>query len=71
MPAGLYQPYSMRKQAVMELVPAGGCWGDFPEAVARLYMGKSYYFGGGRRGMARRIAWDEPCLTLTMSPSQK
>ena len=23
------------------------------------------------RGMARRISWDEPCLTLTCSPSQK
>ena len=34
-------------------------------------MGKSYYSGGGRRGMARRISWDEPCLTLTTSPSQK
>ena len=34
-------------------------------------MGKSYYSGGGRRGMARRISWDEPCLTLTTSPAQK
>lgn len=34
-------------------------------------MGKSYYSGGGKRGMARRISWDEPCLTLTCSPSQK
>ena len=42
-----------------------------PEDVAKKYMGKSYYSGGGRRGMARRISWDEPCLTLTTSPSQK
>ena len=41
------------------------------EEVAKEYMGKSYFSGGGRRGMARRIAWDEPCLTLTTSPSQK
>ena len=34
-------------------------------------MGKSYYSGGGRRGMARRLSWDEPSLTLTTSPSQK
>ena len=34
-------------------------------------MQKSFYLGGGKTGMARRIGWDEPCLTLTCSPSQK
>ena len=63
--------YSEKKRKVLSLVPAGGCWVDLPEAVAKDYMGKSYYSGGGRRGMARRISWDEPCLTLTCSPSQK
>lgn len=70
-PESPYQPYSQKKQEVMKLVPAGGCWVDLPEDVAKDYMGKSYYSGGGRRGMARRISWDEPCLTLTTSPSQK
>ncbi|MBR1479289.1 MAG: DNA cytosine methyltransferase [Alphaproteobacteria bacterium] len=65
------QRFSEAKSKVMELIPPGGCWVDLPEAVAKQYMGKSYYSGGGRRGMARRIAWDEPCLTLTTSPSQK
>lgn len=65
------QEFSERKKKVMELVPPGGCWVDLPEDVAKEYMGKSYYSGGGRRGMARRISWDEPCLTLTTSPSQK
>ena len=65
------ESYSERKRKVMELVPPGGCWVDLPEDVAKDYMGKSYYSGGGRRGMARRISWDEPCLTLTTSPSQK
>ena len=65
------QEYSARKKAVLDLVPPGGCWVDLPEEVAKDYMGKSYYSGGGRRGMARRISWDEPCLTLTCSPSQK
>ena len=65
------QSFSENKRKVMELVPPGGCWVDLPEDVAKKYMGKSYYSGGGRRGMARRIAWDEPCLTLTTSPSQK
>ena len=65
------QEFSANKKRVMDLVPPGGCWVDLPEDVAKEYMGKSYYSGGGRRGMARRIAWDEPCLTLTTSPSQK
>ncbi len=70
-PASPGGEYSEKKRKVLELVPAGGCWVDLPEDVAKSYMGKSYYSGGGRRGMARRISWDEPCLTLTCSPSQK
>jgi len=65
------QAYSPKKKAVLELVPPGGSWVDLPEAIQKEYMGKSFYSGGGRRGMARRISWDEPCLTLTCSPSQK
>lgn len=70
-PDSPYQPYSENKRKVMELVPAGGCWVDLPEDIAKEYMGKSYYSSGGRRGMARRISWNEPSLTLTTSPSQK
>lgn len=70
-PESLGEEYSERKKKVMEMVPPGGCWVDLPEDIAKDYMGKSYYSGGGRRGMARRISWDEPCLTLTTSPSQK
>ena len=70
-PASACQAYSQKKQEVMKLVPPGGCWVDLPDDVARAYMGNSYFSGGGRRGIARRIAWDEPCLTLTTSPSQK
>ncbi|HAE91468.1 MAG TPA: DNA (cytosine-5-)-methyltransferase [Tissierella sp.] len=63
--------YSEKKRKVLELVPPGGCWVDLPEELQKEYMGKSYYSGGGKRGMARRISWDEPSLTLTCSPSQK
>ena len=65
------QEYSARKAHYLAMVPPGGCWVDLPDEAAREYMGKSYFSGGGRRGMARRISWDEPCLTLTCSPSQK
>lgn len=62
------EKYSLKKAAVLDLVPAGGYWRDLPEEIAKDYMGKSYYSGGGRTGMARRISWDEACLTLTCSP---
>lgn len=70
-PKSIGESYSEKKRKVLDLVPAGGCWVDLPQEVAKEYMGKSYYSGGGRRGMARRISWDEPSLTLTCSPSQK
>jgi len=63
--------YPERKKEILELVPPGGSWVNLPEEVQKEYMGKSYYSSGGRRGMARRISWDEPCLTLTTSPCQK
>ena len=63
--------YPDKKKQVLDLVPPGGCWINLPEDIAKEYMGKSYYSGGGRRGIARRISWDEPCLTLTCSPAQK
>lgn len=65
------QHYSANKKAVMKLVPAGGCWRNLPQDIAKSYMGKSYYSTGGRTGMARRLSWNEPSLTLTTSPSQK
>lgn len=63
--------YSKRKYDVLKLVPAGGCWRDLPEDIAKEYMGASWNSGGGRTGMARRLSWYEPSLTLTTSPSQK
>lgn len=63
--------YSESKKQVLDLVPPGGCWIDLPDDVQKEYMGKSLYSGGGKRGMARRLSWDEPCLTLTTSPCQK
>ena len=63
--------YSEAKEKIMDLVPPGGCWVDLPEDIQKEYMGKSYFSGGGKRGMARRLSWDEPSLTLTTSPAQK
>lgn len=65
------QKYPDGKRKVMELVPEGGDWRNLPENVARDYMKGSYGLGGGKTGMARRLAMDEPSLTLTCAPAQK
>ncbi len=63
--------YPKRKKEIIDLVPPGGYWRDLPLDVQKEYMQKSFFLGGGKTGMARRISWDEPCLTLTCSPAQK
>ncbi len=65
------QKYPKRKQDILSLVPPGGYWRDLPEDIQKEYMLKSYYLGGGKTGMARRLSWDEPSLTLTCAPAQK
>jgi len=65
------QKYPPKKKEVLDLVPPGGYWRDLPLEIQKSYMMKSFYLGGGKTGIARRIAWDEPCLTLTCSPAQK
>jgi DNA (cytosine-5)-methyltransferase 1 len=70
-PASEGQSYPKTKASVMALVPEGGNWKDLPEDVAKAYMKGSYELGGGKTGMARRLAMDEPSLTLTCAPAQK
>jgi DNA (cytosine-5)-methyltransferase 1 len=65
------QRYTPHKKAVMELVPEGGYWRDLPLPIQKSYMGASFHLGGGKTGMARRLSWDEPSLTLTCNPAQK
>lgn len=65
------QAYPKRKKEVLAMVPPGGYWRDLPLDVQKEYMMKSFHLGGGKTGMARRISWDEPSLTLTCSPAQK
>lgn len=63
--------YPRRKKEILDLVPPKGYWRDLPIDLQKEFMGGSFYLGGGKTGMARRIGWDEPCLTLTCSPAQK
>ena len=69
-PASDGQIYPKRKKEIMSLVPQGGYWKDLPDKIQREYMKKSYFLGGGKTGMARRLAWGEPSLTLTCAPAQ-
>ena len=63
--------YPEHKKEILDLIPPKGYWRDLPLELQKSYMGKSFYLGGGKTGMARRIGWDEPSLTLTCSPAQK
>jgi len=63
--------YPSRKKEILDLVPPGGYWRDLPLKIQKEYMLESFYLGGGKTGMARRISWTEPSLTLTCSPAQK
>jgi len=65
------QSYPARKREIIDMVPPGGYWRDLPPDVQKEYMLKSFHLEGGKTGMARRMSWDEPCLTLTTSPAQK
>lgn len=65
------QTYPAKKARVMAMVPEGGDWRDLPVEEQKSYMGGSFYLGGGKTGMARRLSMDEPSLTLTCAPAQK
>lgn len=70
-PSGPGMKYNDWKFEVMDQIPEGGNWRDLDDEEQRLYMKASYFLGGGKTGMARRLAWDEPSLTLTCNPAQK
>jgi len=63
--------YPKSKKDILDLVPQKGYWRDLPIDLQKEFMGGSFHLGGGKTGIARRIGWDEPCLTLTCSPAQK
>lgn len=65
------QKYPKRKAEILSYVTQGGYWRDLPDELQREYMQRSYFLGGGKTGMARRLSWDEPSLTLTCAPAQK
>jgi DNA (cytosine-5)-methyltransferase 1 len=70
-PPSVGSKYPQSKIDVLDLVPPKGYWRDLPIDIQKAFMGGSFHLGGGKTGIARRIGWDEPCLTLTCSPAQK
>lgn len=65
------QAYPKRKREIMAMIPPAGYWRDLPLEIQKEYMKGSFFLSGGKTGMARRISWEEPCLTLTCAPAQK
>lgn len=65
------QSYPKRKAEIMSEVPQGGYWRDLSDDLQREFMKGSYFLGGGKTGLARRLSMDKPSLTLTTSPAQK
>ncbi|MGB0778323.1 MAG: DNA cytosine methyltransferase [Flavobacteriaceae bacterium] len=63
--------YPERKKEIMKEVPEGGYWRDLSDELQREYMGGSYFLGGGKTGLARRLAMNKPSLTLVCSPAMK
>jgi len=70
-PQSVGQIYPNRKREIMSHVPQGGYWRDLPLEMQKEYMMKSFYLGGGKTGVARRLSLNSPSLTLTTSPAQK
>lgn len=70
-PESIGQKYPKRKEEIFNYVPEGGYWRDLPLDLQKEYMQGSFYLGGGKTGMARRLSWNEPSLTLTCAPAQK
>ena len=70
-PLSLGQKYPERKKQIMDNVPQGGYWRNLDIDLQKEYMKGSYYLGGGKTGMARRLSMHEPSLTLTCAPAQK
>lgn len=63
--------YNTKKKELFKLIPQGGCWIHLPEQLQKEYLGKSYYSGGGKRGILYRLSMEKPSLTLLCTPSQK
>lgn len=64
--------YSEKRAKILKHVPQGGWWKDLPSEVKSEYAPKQAIEGnGGSTGVARRLSWEEPCLTIMTTPIGK
>ncbi len=63
--------YNEKKKELFKYIPQGGCWIHLPEHLQKEYLGKSYFSGGGKRGILYRLSMEKHSLTLLCTPSQK
>lgn len=70
-PNSVGDTYPQRKKEILDFVPQGGYWKDLPDDLQREFMKGSYFLGGGKTGLARRLSMSAPSLTLVCSPSMK
>lgn len=63
--------YSAAKYEIMRQVPEGGNWKDLPEELQRELTNGKGGVDGSYSGTAKRLAWDEPSLTILASPAQR
>lgn len=72
-PLGECVYYSEDREEIVSYVPQGGYWKHLPteELIKRALQGNYTKRQGGMTGYYRRLAMDQPCLTLTTQPAQK
>lgn len=63
--------YPLKKIKYFKKLKGGQCWINLNINDQKNYLGDAYYSGGGKRGILRKLSWDEPCLTILCSPAQK
>lgn len=63
--------YPEKKKQILDLIPPWGYRRNLPLETQKEYMWWSFYLWWWKTWIARRISWDEACLTLTCSPAQK
>jgi DNA (cytosine-5)-methyltransferase 1 len=63
--------YNEKKANVLKLISEGCNWRSLQTNIQKEYMGKMFYSVGGKTGIARRLSWNQPSLTILTSPIQK
>ena len=65
------ETYSKMKYSILSQVPEGGNHYNLPEETRKEYLKKSYTASGKQTGIARRLSFSRPSLTILCSPAQK